>query len=107
LAFVPHATELGPAVAPWPLSVVSLQTNWATASVGASIGAAPNIVTMPAAMASPGHPSPAMALPPINRARRLAADPSGLLRFLVFIAPHLIEIANLKTSEPSFRKLMD
>jgi hypothetical protein len=46
LAPVPHATELGPAAAPWPVPVcVSLQTNCAAAWDGANAGAAASAAT--------------------------------------------------------------
>ena len=45
LAAVPHATELGPAIAPWPVPVVSLQTNCAAAWDGANRGAAASTAT--------------------------------------------------------------
>jgi hypothetical protein len=70
LALGPHATEVGPAIAPCPVAVwMSLQTNWATAWVGASNGAAPNAVTMPAAIAFRRN---APTLPPGKRTRRLS-----------------------------------
>jgi hypothetical protein len=71
LALVPHAklTPLPPlvALAPAPVcgsppSPLPPQTNWATAWVGASTGAAPNTVTKPAAMASRRNAPPQSAL---------------------------------------------
>jgi hypothetical protein len=45
MAPVPHATELGPAVAPWPVPVcMSLQTNCAAAWDGANRGAAASTI---------------------------------------------------------------